>query len=353
MSDNHPEKKSKQDIPEHQEQQTKHDVLAEHIALSPASTTAFSEMAEKDPGLIASLEERKKEIEARWGEKENKADYSIQERYLSDLGVDIRISHEEELDIMKKVAKNNPIATEHIVKAHLHLVVKIARCYLNRGLPFLDLVEEGNMGLMHAIRKFDLSKEVRVSTYATWWIRQNIERAIMNQTRIVRLPIHVIKEMSQCLRASRQVAAREFQQASLTEIAKEMGMSIEKVRSTMSLKADAISFERPIYQESTVSLGDTVSYDDDHLEDPGDIVAEYDLVHCIEELLDDLSDLEYKVIVRRYGLKGHQPSTLKEIADSTGMTKERIRLTQHKTVEKLKRLALAKTGLNDHNDDDN
>ena len=139
---------------------------------------------------------------------------------------------------------------------------------------------------------------------------------------------------------------------SVAEIAKEMGISVEKVRSTMSLKADAVSFERPIYQESAVSLGDTVSYDDDHLEDPGEIVAEYDLVHCIEELLDDLSDLEYKVIVRRYGLKGHQPATLKEIADSTGMTKERIRLTQHRTVEKLKRLALAKTGLNDHNNNE-
>ena len=253
--------------------------------------------------------------------------------YLSEIGFSPLLSAEEEVHYSKLALKGDAAGRKKMIESNLRLVVKISRRYLNRGLPLLDLIEEGNIGLMKSVEKFDPDRGFRFSTYATWWIRQTIERAIMNQTRTIRLPIHVVKELNVYLRAARKLTQQLDHEPSPEEIAEMLDAPLEDVQKILGLNEKMSSVDTPIGYDEGKSLLDTIA--DENSLNPADLLTDEDFRVQIETLLDCLTDNQQEVIARRFGLRGYEKATLEEVGKEINLTRERVRQIQ---VEGLKAL---------------
>lgn len=253
--------------------------------------------------------------------------------YLNEIGFSPLLSPDEEVYFARLARKGEPSGRKRMIESNLRLVVKIARRYLNRGLTLLDLIEEGNLGLIRAVEKFDPERGFRFSTYATWWIRQTIERAIMNQTRTIRLPIHVVKELNVYLRAGRELAQKLDHEPTPEDIAELLDKPVADVKKMLALNERVTSIDTPVGPSSEKSLLDTIA--DEQSNDPSDDLQEQDLKQSIDRWLDELSEKQREVVARRFGLRGHETSTLEDVGREIGLTRERVRQIQ---VESLRRL---------------
>ncbi|WP_097460275.1 RNA polymerase sigma factor RpoS [Mangrovitalea sediminis] len=263
--------------------------------------------------------------------------------YLNEIGFSPLLTPEEEVYYARLAQKGEESGRKRMIESNLRLVVKIARRYVNRGLTLLDLIEEGNLGLIRAVEKFDPERGFRFSTYATWWIRQTIERAIMNQTRTIRLPIHVVKELNLYLRAARELTQKLDHEPSAEEIAQLVDKPVEDVKRMLGLNERVTSVDTPIGVNGDKSLLDTVA--DEGASDPADLLQENNMRGCIERWLDQLSDKQQEVLARRFGLRGYQISTLEEVGQEIGLTRERVRQIQVEALRRLREI-LEKEGLN-------
>jgi len=262
--------------------------------------------------------------------------------YLNEIGFSPLLTPEEEVYFSRRALKGVESARKRMIESNLRLVVKISRRYVNRGLSLLDLIEEGNLGLIRAVEKFDPERGFRFSTYATWWIRQTIERAIMNQTRTIRLPIHVVKELNVYLRAARELTQKLDHEPAPEEIADLLDKPIEDVKRMLGLNERVSSVDTPLGPDSDKSLLDTIA--DTHMSDPAELLLDNDLKSNIDYWLSQLPKKQREVVARRFGLWGYETSTLEEVGREIGLTRERVRQIQ---VEALKRLRdiLEKQGL--------
>ena len=262
--------------------------------------------------------------------------------YLGEIGFSPLLTAEEEVHYSKLALKGDVQARKTMIESNLRLVVKISRRYLNRGLPLLDLIEEGNLGLMKSVEKFDPDRGFRFSTYATWWIRQTIERAIMNQTRTIRLPIHVVKELNVYLRAARQLTQKLDHEPSPEEIAEMLDKPLEEVQKLLGLNDKVSSVDTPIGHDEGKSLLDTLA--DENSSNPAELLTDEDLNIHIESLLDQLTENQQQVLARRFGLRGFEKSTLEEVGKEIDLTRERVRQIQVEALKSL-RVLLERFGL--------
>ena len=253
--------------------------------------------------------------------------------YLSEIGFSPLLSAEEEVYFARQIAKGSEEARKRMIESNLRLVVKIARRYLNRGLALLDLIEEGNLGLIRAVEKFDPERGFRFSTYATWWIRQTIERAIKNQTRTIRLPIHVVKEINIYLRAARHLSQKLDHEPSPEEISEMLDKPIDDVKRMLGLNERVTSVDVPLGRDSDKSILDAIP--DEQNVDPAVLLQDEDIQSCLELWLSQLNDKQREVVEHRFGLHGREVATLEEVGNELGVTRERVRQIQ---LEALKRL---------------
>ena len=256
--------------------------------------------------------------------------------YLNDIGTNALLTPQEEVALARRVVQGDFAARQKMIEHNLRLVVNIAKHYINRGLALLDLIEEGNIGLMHALEKFDPERGFRFSTYATWWIRQSIERAIMNQSRTIRLPVHVIKELNVYLRAARHLESQIGRDPTLEEIAHLVGKTPDEVRRVMNLNERMASLDAPLDIDPMLSIGESIP--DEQHEEPEIQLHNAQLEQFVQDWLAQLSEKQRLVIERRYGLNGHEISTLEELAAALGLTRERVRQIQIEGLEQLRRI---------------
>ena len=253
--------------------------------------------------------------------------------YLNEIGFSPLLTAEEEVKFARLAQKNDSAARRRMIESNLRLVVKIARRYMNRGLPLLDLIEEGNLGLIRAVEKFDPERGFRFSTYATWWIRQTIERGLMNQTRTIRLPIHIVKEINLYLRAARRLAQSLEREPNAEDVAQMLDRPIEDVKRMLGLNERIASVDSPLDRDSDRTLIDTIA--DEHNRDPARMLQDDDMQRHIDAWLSQLNDKQRTVVERRFGLDGREIATLEEVGNEIGVTRERVRQIQ---IEALRRL---------------
>jgi RNA polymerase nonessential primary-like sigma factor len=256
--------------------------------------------------------------------------------YLSEIGFSPLLTAEEEVFFARKSILGDAEARKRMIESNLRLVVKIARRYMNRGLALLDLIEEGNLGLIRAVEKFDPERGFRFSTYATWWIRQTIERALMNQTRTVRLPIHVVKEINIYLRAARKLSQTLDREPSPEDVAEMLDQPIEEVKRMLGLNERITSVDVPTGRDSDKSLLDSIP--DDQNNDPSLLLQNSDVQKHIDTWLAQLSDKQCAVVERRFGLHGSEVATLEEIGNELGVTRERVRQIQIEAIKRLRQI---------------
>lgn len=254
--------------------------------------------------------------------------------YLKEIGKVPLLSAEEEIDLAKKMSEGDEEARKKLAEANLRLVVSIAKRYVGRGMLFLDLIQEGNLGLIKAVEKFDYTKGYKFSTYATWWIRQAITRAIADQARTIRIPVHMVETINKLIRVSRQLLQELGREPTPEEIAKEMNMPVDRVRDILKISQEPVSLETPIGEEEDSHLGDFIQ--DDNVPIPADAAAFTLLKEQLNEVLDTLTDREQKVLKLRFGLEDGRSRTLEEVGKEFQVTRERIRQIEAKALRKLR-----------------
>jgi RNA polymerase primary sigma factor len=249
------------------------------------------------------------------------------------------LTADDEKELAAKIDLGDKAARDRMIVSNLRLVVKIAKRYMNRGLPFLDLIEEGNLGLIKAVERFKLSKECRFSTYATWWIRQSIERALVNQSRTIRLPVHVSDDINKMLRVNRELVQKLNREPTLVEVADALGADQQQVRRLMVLLKKTYSIDQPMGDNSDYFLTDTI--EDTSMTSPESLMEDVNSYELISKLIETFTDAEKKILTLRFGLGDTEPQTLDTIGQSFGVTRERIRQIEAKALIKLRKLMLS------------
>jgi RNA polymerase nonessential primary-like sigma factor len=266
--------------------------------------------------------------------------------YLGEIGFSPLLTAEEEVLYARRALRGDEAARKRMIESNLRLVVKISRRYSNRGLALLDLIEEGNLGLIRAVEKFDPERGFRFSTYATWWIRQTIERALMNQTRTIRLPIHVVKELNIYLRTARELSQKLDHEPTAEEIAQQLDKPVDDVSKMLRLNERISSVDTPIGGDGEKALLDIIP--DANNSDPEISTQDDDIKNSLIHWLDELNPKQKEVLARRFGLLGYEPSTLEEVGREINLTRERVRQIQVEGLRRLREL-LVKQGLNMEN----
>lgn len=256
--------------------------------------------------------------------------------YLREIGHISLLKKEDELDLAWRVKRGDFVARQKMIEANLRLVVNIAKHYAYRGLDLLDLIEEGNLGLIHAIEKFEPERGFRFSTYATWWIRQNIERAIMNQSRTIRLPVHIVKELSRHLLTLHQLEQQMGQEPKVEEIAAKLTVPASKVRELLALNQSLISLDAPLGRDPSLTFGDAIPEDCRPALDTA--LHDTRLEQLIPIWMGHLNEKQREVIARRFGFDHYEPQTLEKVAAALGITRERVRQIQAEAIKALRQL---------------
>ena len=272
----------------------------------------------------------------------NHVDLDATRIYLNEVGFSQLLTPEEELIVARRSKQGDMAARQRMIEANLRLVVKIARRYMNRGMPLLDLIEEGNLGLIRAVEKFDPERGFRFSTYATWWIRQMVDRAVMNQTRTVRLPVHIVREINIYLRAAHQLAQQLDHEPTPEDVARELDKPIEEVKRMLSLNERATSVDTTFVTDSEKNLLETLP--DEHSTDPAILLQHQDIREHLELWLSQLSERQQKVVKLRFGLDGQEPFTLEAVGARFGITREQVRQVQLEALRRLREI-LEKEGV--------
>jgi RNA polymerase nonessential primary-like sigma factor len=260
----------------------------------------------------------------------------VTQLYLNEIGAKPLLTPGEELATTRRVRAGDFAARQKMIEHNLRLVVNIAKHYLNRGIPLLDLIEEGNLGLIHALEKFDPERGFRFSTYATWWIRQSIERGIMNQSRTIRLPVHVVKEINVVLRAMRHLESAESRESTVERVAALIDRPVDDVRRTLSLNEHIASLDAPLEIDPNHTMAEIIA--DDGGSDPESLLHSSEIGSLLEDWLGQLTDRQRQIIERRYGLNGIDVATLDCIAGELGLTRERVRQIQMEALDRLRKI---------------
>lgn len=318
------------------------DVIYDYLESNKIDVLQFEEEIDIDPDLfnpeeLAEEEEIDPEIDV------DAIDLSVPDginledpvrMYLKEIGKVPLLSSEEEIELAKRMEMGDENAKKRLAEANLRLVVSIAKRYVGRGMQFLDLIQEGNLGLIKAVEKYDYSKGFKFSTYATWWIRQAITRSIADQARTIRIPVHMVETINRLVRTSRQLLQELGREPYPEEVAEKLDMPVERVREIMKISQDPVSLETPIGEEEDSHLGDFIQ--DEHVQVPVD-AATFTLLHeQLMEVLDTLTDREQKVLRLRFGLDDGRPRTLEEVGKEFNVTRERIRQIEAKALRKLR-----------------
>ncbi len=296
----------------------------------------FDEDELQEPALTGEMPALEPEVEMPVAAAEVELLNDVTQLYLNDIGAKPLFSPAEELDWARRARAGEFAARQKMIEHNLRLVVNIAKHYLNRGIPLLDLVEEGNLGLIHAIEKFDPERGFRFSTYATWWIRQSIERAIMNQSRTIRLPVHIVKEINLVLRAVRHLESANGREICVDQIAHLIDRPVSDVRRVMVLNEHIASLDAPLEIDPSHTIADAIA--DDNALDPETLLQSNEIGSLLENWVGQLSEKQQQVISRRYGLDGAEVSTLEDIALDLDLTRERVRQIQIEALDQLRRI---------------
>jgi RNA polymerase nonessential primary-like sigma factor len=280
--------------------------------------------------------DRRKPAERRKVNTRRASDVDPTRMYLKEIEVSTLLTAEEEVYYSRLALKGDTAARDKMIECNLRLVVKISRRYMNRGLALLDLIEEGNLGLIRAVEKFDPERGFRFSTYATWWIRQTIERGLMNQTRTIRLPIHVIKELNTYLRAARKLTQELNREATADDVAKLLNKPVKDVTKMFKLADRVSSLDIPMAGDGERQLLDIIP--DEKKTDPASILQDESVLEHLDEWLDELDEKQRDVVVRRFGLRNYHRGTLEEVGAELGVTRERVRQIQIDALRKLRRI---------------
>jgi RNA polymerase primary sigma factor len=256
--------------------------------------------------------------------------------FLRSIGQVDLLTADQEIELAKRIERGDMDAKRHMVEANLRLVVSIAKGYLGRGLSFLDLIQEGSLGLIRAVEKFDYRRGYKFSTYATWWIRQAVTRAIADKARTIRIPVHMVEKLNRVAHVERQLVQKLGREPEPAEIAEELKVSVREVRDILRVAQMPISLEKPVGDEEESELGDFVA--DEAAESPHETATESLQRQDVQRVLDALPERERQVIELRFGLRGHEPLTLEEVGRAFGVTRERIRQIETNTLKKLKQL---------------
>ena len=294
------------------------------------------DMEEEDPDIKAQLEKdpKAKEIDLEATISKTVAVDDPVRMYLKEIGKVPLLSAEEEVDLAKRMEQGDEYAKQKLCEANLRLVVSIAKKYVGRGMLFLDLIQEGNLGLIKAVDKFDYTKGYKFSTYATWWIRQAITRSIADQARTIRIPVHMVETINKLIRVSRQLLQENGREPTPDEIAEEMGITVEKVREILKIAQEPVSLETPIGEEEDSHLGDFIP--DEDAPAPAEAAAFSMLKEQLVEVLNTLTEREQKVLKLRFGLEDGRARTLEEVGKEFDVTRERIRQIEAKALRKLR-----------------
>lgn len=300
---------------------------------------AEEEIPEPGPGeegALSAAEAEAEEAEAPVAAAEVELLNDVTQLYLNEIGAKPLFTPAEEASWARRARAGEFAARQKMIEHNLRLVVNIAKHYLNRGIPLLDLIEEGNLGLIHALEKFDPERGFRFSTYATWWIRQSVERAIMNQSRTIRLPVHVVKEINVVLRAVRHLESANGREISIEQIAHLIDRPIRDVRRVLALNEHIASLDAPLEIDPNHTIADAIA--DDNALDPEELLQSNEIGDLLGQWVAQLSDKQRQVIERRYGLGNTDMCTLEEIAVDLRLTRERVRQIQIEALDQLRRI---------------